>query len=162
MKDRNVSIGKRTQFRQTAMSGRMFPKQLGPASWFKLLIKLVGYICYLVHMYFIFYNQVFPSETFTRLEERHLDDIDFPVIFKLCVTPALNVTELKSAGYNNIWRFFLGQSSHNTSLYGWGGHSSLGTPRQSVRGQRNCDNSFGFEVKTNGCLKEKSLQIRAT
>ena len=65
------------------MSGRMCP-----ASWFKLLIKLVGFICYLVHMYFIFYNQVFPSETFTRLVEKQLDHIEFPVIFKLCVTPA--------------------------------------------------------------------------
>ena len=65
------------------MTGRMCP-----ASWFKLLIKLVGFICYLVHMYFIFYNQVFPSETFTRLVEKQLDHIEFPVIFKLCVTPA--------------------------------------------------------------------------
>ena len=65
------------------MTGRMCP-----ASWFKLLIKLVGFICYLVHMYFIFYNQVYPSETFTRLVEKQLDHIEFPVIFKLCVTPA--------------------------------------------------------------------------
>ena len=140
----------------------MFTKQLGPFSWLKLLIKLAGFLCYLVHMYFIFYNQVFPSETFTRLEEKQLDDIEFPVIFKLCVNPALNMTELKSAGYENIWKYFVGQSAYNTSLYGWGGHSSLGTPKQSVRGQRNYDNSFGFEVKTNGYLQEKSLQIRAT
>ena len=116
------------------MTGRMFTKQLGPFSWFKLLIKLSGFLCYLVHMYFIFHNQVFPSETFTRLEEKQLDDIEFPVIFKLCVTPALNMTELKSAGYKNIWRYFVGQSAYNTSLYGWGGHSSQGTPMQSVRG----------------------------
>ena len=114
----------------------MFSKQLSPSSFFKLIIKLVGFICYLVHMYFIFYNQVYPSETFTRMVEKRLDDIEFPVIFKLCVTPALNVTELKSAGYRNIWRYFLGQSAYNTSLYGWGGHSSLGTPRHTVRGNQ--------------------------
>ena len=122
--------------RRPLSEGRMFNKQLSPASFFKLIIKLVGFICYLVHMYFIFYNQVFPSETFTRMVERQLNDIEFPVIFKLCVTPALNVGELKPAGYKNIWRYFLGQSLHNTSLYGWGGHSSLGTPRLSVRGNQ--------------------------
>ena len=105
------------------MTGRMFNKQPGPASWFKLLIKLAGFICYLVHMYFIFYHQVYPSETFTRMVEKPLYDIQFPLIFKLCVTPALNVSELKSAGYRNIWRYFLGQSDYNTSLYGWGGHT---------------------------------------
>ena len=61
-------------------------------------------------MYFIFYNQILPAETFTRLEERHLDDIEFPVIFKICVTPALNTSVLSAAGYRNIWGYFLGQS----------------------------------------------------
>ena len=66
-------------------------------SCFKMSLKLVGFLCYLVHMYFIFYNQILPAETFTRLEERHLDDIEFPVIFKICVTPALNTKHVARA-----------------------------------------------------------------
>ena len=89
---------------------RMFNKQLSPMSCFKMSLKLVGFLCYLVHMYFIFYNQILPAETFTRLEERHLDDIEFPVIFKICVTPALNTSVLSAAGYRNIWGYLLGQS----------------------------------------------------
>ena len=75
-----------------------------------MIIKLTGFICYLVHMYFILHNQLYPEETFTRMEERHLDDIKFPVIFKICVTPALNTSVLSAAGYRNIWGYFLGQS----------------------------------------------------
>ena len=82
----------------------------------------------MLHVGFIGFNQLNPSETFTKYQETPLDQIDFPIIFKICLKPALNLTLLQSAGYKTIKTYFLGRSWHNTSLYGWAGHGTDGRP----------------------------------
>ena len=98
------------------------------ASKFKILLKLVGSLSFLIHIGFIGFNQLNPSETFTKYQETLLDNIDFPIIFKICLKPALNLTFLQSVGYKNIRAYFLGWSKYNTSLYGWAGHGPDGRP----------------------------------
>ena len=95
---------------------------------FKIIFKLVGSLSFLLHVGFIGFNQLNPSETFTKYQETPLDQIDFPIIFKICLKPALNLTFLHSVGYKTIKTYFLGRSKHNNSLYGWGGHRSDGRP----------------------------------
>ena len=77
-------------------------------------------------------SQITPSQTVSHLEERRLDDIEFPVLFKICIKPAFHTSELYKAGYQNIWNYFVGQSRFNESVFGWGGHtdngSIIGTP----------------------------------
>ena len=114
----------------------MLEIQINRSSCFKMIIKLTGFICYLVHMYFILHNQLYPEETFTRMEERHLDDIKFPVIFKICVTPAFNTSVLRAAGYKNIWGYFLGSSRYNSNVFGWGGHTREGGQMYQVAGEQ--------------------------
>ena len=94
----------------------------------KILLKLVGSFSFLIHIGFIGFNQLNPSETFTKYQETLLDNIDFPIIFKICLKPSLNLTFLQSVGYKNRKMYFLGRSIHNTSLYGWAGHDTDGRP----------------------------------
>ena len=74
------------------------------------------------HLGFIVFNNLCPNETLTRFEERKLDDIEFPVDFKICIFPSIEKEILKSLGYKNTWYYFLGQSIHNGNIYGWAGH----------------------------------------
>ena len=64
-----------------------------------------------------------PTITRTWEKEVGLEDIDFPVNIKICVIPGFNQTALQEVGYEDTWRYFLGQSMFNQSVYGWAGHS---------------------------------------
>ena len=105
---------------------------------FKILLKLVGSLSFLLHVGFIGFNQLNPSETFTKYQETPLDQIDFPIIFKICLKPSLNLTLLHSLGYKNIKMYFLGRSKHNASIYGWGGHGLDGRPLYQDVGGKTC------------------------
>ena len=84
-------------------------------------------ITFTVQMIVLAMNQISPSTTISHLEERSLDSIDFPVLFKICIKPAFHTSELYKAGYENIWHYFLGQSRYNKSVFGWGGHTDNGS-----------------------------------
>ena len=84
-------------------------------------------ITFTVQMIVLAMNQISPSTTISHLEERSLDSIDFPVLFKICIKPAFHTSELYKAGYENIWHYFMGQSRYNKSVFGWGGHTDNGS-----------------------------------
>ena len=71
-------------------------------NWFKILINLVGGLCLVVHILFIGHNQLNPSETVTTLHNKPLDQIEFPLVFKICIIPPLNLSVLQSVGYKNL------------------------------------------------------------
>ena len=62
--------------------------------------------------------------TRTWVEERSFHDIDLPLTIKVCVSPGFNDTALKEVGYDDTFSYFLGSSSYNDSVYGWGGHTN--------------------------------------
>ena len=82
---------------------------------------------------FIGLHNLNPDETTTRFEARKLDDIEFPVVFRICIYTSLNTDELRLAGYKSSWTYFIGQSFHNPNIYGWGGHYN-DTTKTSARG----------------------------
>ena len=91
-------------------------------------------IAFTVQMLFLARNQISPSETVSHLEERRLDSIEFPILFKICIKPAFDMSELYKAGYKNTWSYFTGQSRHNESVFGWAGHRADGSVIASVEG----------------------------
>ena len=92
------------------------------------------FIAFTVQMCILANDQINPSQTETHMEEKKLDDIEFPVLFKICIKPAFNIKELKATGYWNIWGYFIGQSIHNDSIFGWAGHTKDGNVIGSVKG----------------------------
>ena len=72
-----------------------------------------------------------PTITRTWEEEVPLQDIEFPLVIKICVVPGFNQTALLEAGYQNTYSYFAGQSRFNNTLFGWAGHTedsgTLGT-----------------------------------
>ena len=76
---------------------------------------------------------VHPTQTTITVTERNLKDFQFPLLFKICFNPSFNKTAEAEAGYSD---YFNGKSKHNSSLFGWAGHSEdgqvLGTVEEMV------------------------------
>ena len=90
---------------------------------------------FIVQMGILASNQINPRATVSQMEEKSLDNIDFPVVFKICIKPAFNISELYRVGYASIWEYFIGQSRHNGSVFGWGGHYENGSIIGSAAGK---------------------------
>ena len=58
--------------------------------------------------------------------EQDLDEIEFPVLFKVCITPAFKIEKIIESGYTNLWYYFMGKSKFS-NIYGWAGHTRNGT-----------------------------------
>ena len=98
------------------------------------ILPITCFIFFFVHSAIIGWQQLFPSGTFTHVREKKLDDIEFPAVFKICIDPSANMTELKDVGYDLIWHYFTGRSSFNKTIFGWGGHTQDGREIASVEG----------------------------
>ena len=59
--------------------------------------------------------------------EQDLDEIEFPVLFKVCITPAFKIEKIIKSGYSNLWFYFMGKSTKSSKIYGWAGHTRNGT-----------------------------------
>ena len=99
------------------------------------LFKSLIFISCFVHAIFIAYDLICPTDTVLRFEQRNLDDIEFPIIFKVCITPGFNISELQEAGYKSIWYYFTGTSKYSENIYGWSGHTENGSTISSAKGE---------------------------
>ena len=88
-----------------------------------MLANLVCTAILTVQLGHVLEGYIKPTITRTWEEKVLLQDIDFPVVIKICVVPGLNQTALWEVGYNDTWSYFLGQSKFNSSVFGWAGHA---------------------------------------
>ena len=65
-----------------------------------------------VQVYFLAIKQVDPPQTVTHIEEVKIDEIDFPILLKVCFKPAFHSEKLEDTGYKNILVFFKGESNY--------------------------------------------------
>ena len=96
--------------------------------WMWLLVNLFCTVVLTVQLVVVLDSYVNPTNTRTWDEEVMLADIEFPVVFKICVIPGFNEKALHNAGYNDTFYYFLGQSAFNKSMYGW----AVGCPRKTL------------------------------
>ena len=91
-----------------------------------LLANLTCFIAFTVQFGNVFICYMWPQRTGSNMEEKKLRDIDFPVIFKICVRPGFNSTAFEELGYIRAtnWQFFTGRSKYNRSIIGWAGHTN--------------------------------------
>ena len=104
-----------------------------------MYIEVSCFILFLIHISIIGYYQLYPTETSTRLSERKLDDLDFPVLFKICLNPAFNEDNIKEVGYYSLWSYFTGKgrwrNRNGAAVYGWAGHWENGSIVSSIKGE---------------------------
>jgi hypothetical protein len=75
-----------------------------------------------------------PSVTNPVVKEMKLKNMDFPVVFKICVTPGFNLTALNAMGYDDVLDYLLGISKYNSTILGWAGHTNTSRVQGSVAG----------------------------
>ena len=66
-----------------------------------------------------------PQTTRTWDENARLENMEFPLMIKICVIPGINQTALQEVGYKDTFSYFLGQEDKfdNNSAYGRAGHT---------------------------------------
>ena len=98
---------------------------------------LVHSLCFLalaIHVMIIGRNLLYPLHPHTYIKEESLQNVAFPVIFKICFKPAFKDDELLSVGYKNSWGYLTGVSLYNKSVVGWAGHRQDGGIVSNVTG----------------------------
>ena len=83
-----------------------------------------------------------PTMTYTEVKNVELKDMDFPLDFKICVSPLFNTTALGQFGYEHVAWYKMGVNSDG-SLIGWGGH----------------DNNFGAMANAEQLLKDVRNEV---
>ena len=97
-------------------------------------MKLLNFLClfsFTWQLSGILGEWIKPSQQTTQITEINLDNIELPLI-KLCLDHAFNTTALQEEGYQDIPAYFHGKSRYNSSIYGWGGHTSTSHTRGAV------------------------------
>ena len=98
-------------------------------------IKISICAAFCIHALKIAYDLIYPEETVLRFEQRSLDDIEFPIVLKICINPAFNISELQEVGYQSVWDYFTGKSKYSDyRIYGWSGHAENGSTISSAKG----------------------------
>ena len=90
------------------------------------LINLGCFIAFIVQFSCLIFEQIEPTGTEVFREQKELQEIEFPIIFRLCFKNAFDLDEIKEAGYNGVYYYFMGQSVYNKNLFGWAGHTKDG------------------------------------
>ena len=88
-----------------------------------------------VHISLNGYYILHPSLPEIKITNRFLEDIEFPLSLKLCVSEISNSYQrYSSLGYKHDFHFFEGRSAYNKSLFGWAGHTKEGSTMGEITG----------------------------
>jgi hypothetical protein len=109
-------------------------KQIKIHPWY--LIHSICFIAFAIHLFILGQIQINPPQTETLMEVRKLENVEFPVNFKICFKPGLNITKAKKFGYESVSRYFKGCSMYNESVIGWAGHTEDGAVLSTPEGRQ--------------------------
>ena len=99
------------------------------------ILNLCLIIISVSHISYLGYQSANPELPEIKVYKRSLDQLDFPLFFKVCIFENRNTTRrYQNVGYSDELSFFRGVSTFNESLVGWSGHSSNGSTLASVEG----------------------------
>ena len=92
-------------------------------------------VAFLYQLGALVYSYANPNQTITKIEKKNLNEMKFPVIFKICIKPGFDAEELLRAGYKQAARYFVGESRYNKTLVGWAGHTEEGGIVGDIKGK---------------------------
>ena len=74
----------------------------------------------------VFEDYIKPKTTRTWDEYARLEDMDIPLVIKICVIPGFNQTALEKLGYYDTFSYFVGRDHYGNenSTYGWAGRTN--------------------------------------
>ena len=100
-----------------------------------IISNLIIFFFCLVHISLNGYYILFPVLPEIRITNRKLEDIEFPLSLKVCVSEISNSFQRYSnLGYEDETSFYGGRSAYNESLFGWAGHTKDGQKIGEISG----------------------------
>ena len=109
-------------------------RRLSQLRWPWILLHLACSLAVSVQIISVLYDFIKPQTTNSETEEIKLENIEFPLLFKICTNPSFNDSAVEELGYDGIWNYFSGMSRFNNSIYGWAGHTNNSGVRDTVSG----------------------------
>ena len=100
-------------------------------------LNIIFSIVFLFHFLNMAYETLNPSLPVIEVYKKDLSQLEFPIVFKLCMTDVDQVranTRYEDVGYEDVDDFFLGESKYNETIYGWSGFTEYNEPLGSVEG----------------------------
>ena len=98
------------------------------------LVRFVCLVAFLTQTSMLIQSMMDPQETLIGTQKVGFEKIEFPLIFKICIKPGFNDTELRGLGYFNGFTYLMGESMYNKSHFGWAGHTPGGDVVSNVSG----------------------------
>ena len=95
--------------------------RLAKGVFFKAPFYLIRFLClvaFLIQTSTLINGMLNPKETLIGTNKVDFEKIEFPLIFKICIKPGFNDTELRNLGYLNSLTYLLGISRYNISNFG--------------------------------------------
>ena len=108
------------------------------------LIRFLCLLAFFTQLSTLIGGMINPKETLIGTQKVGFDKIEFPLIFKICIKPGFNETELRNLGYFNSLTYLMGISMFNESHFGWAGHTPEGDIVSNVSGNSISHFSFQF------------------
>ena len=123
------------------------------------IINLILFVCCVTHVSILLEQEIQPEFTDSKVYQRKLQEIEFPLVFKLCLSSGVYFEEhYKRYGYENQYGFYQGISLYNSSFVGWNGHTENGSTMgqvQDIVGNLSMDwNDFIEEIELYTITKE--------
>ena len=103
---------------------------------YQKIITFLFSVATMAHVFYLGYNLFNPDLPEIEISDVKLEDIDFPVIFKICLYDLQDTSQrYKNLGYGEVDYFFSGYNADNNSLIGWNGFGDNGEPIGTVEGK---------------------------
>ena len=97
------------------------------------MLSLIFLVIFLYQMGHLISSHVKPTRLNTIMEIVKKDQLDeFPLVFKFCVRPGFNVTELQLHGYETTDKFFWGWKESSYYNVGWAGENASINPAGKI------------------------------
>ena len=101
----------------------------------KILTIIVLIIICIYNSGRVIYRLIEPEFPIIQVEKKRLQDIEFPLIFQICLNePKTKTNWYKPFGYKGDFEWFIGQSMYNNANYGWSGHTKNGSTIGKTKG----------------------------
>ena len=116
------------------------------------LIRVGCFLAFLAQISTLILGMMNPRTTLTGTQKVGFEEIDFPLVFKVCIKPGFNDRELRKLGYRNSFMYLLGMSMFNKSTFGWAGHAPEGGVVSNISGIQT-DLNLNLHIPSNNLPK---------
>ena len=101
-----------------------------------IAINVVFLMAFVIHVFLVAFSLIYPNTPSVKVYKKSFNEIEFPISIKICATEDRDSDAMRHnvTGYKRSFKFFMGESMFNDSLFGWRGHTKDGSVLGSTQG----------------------------